>query len=87
MKFTPRWTGPYLVRSTVPGSKHRYLTSRSETRATFDAHITRLRASPHKTFGVVALESRTADGQGAGRGFHEMDPSIVFEIDRILELK
>jgi hypothetical protein len=34
----------------------------------------------------VALGSRTSDGQGAGRGFHEMDSSIVFEIDRILEL-
>ena len=75
-----------MVRSTVAGSKHRYLISRSETSATFDAHITRLRASPHKTFGVVALESRVSDGQGSGRGFHEMDPSIVFEIDRILEL-
>ncbi len=86
MKFTARWTGPYLVRSTVVGSKHRYLISRTETSATFDAHITRLHASPHKTFGVVALESRTADGQGAGRGFHEMDSFIVFDIDRIMEL-
>ncbi len=86
MKFTPRWTGPYIVRSTVVGSKHRYSISRTEKRATFDAHITRLRASPHTNFGVVALESRTADGQGAGRGFHEMDSSIVFEIDRIMEL-
>ncbi len=86
MKLMPRWVGPYLVRSTVVGSAHRYLISRTETSATFDAHITRLRASPHKTFGLVALESRTSDGQGAGRGFHEMDPTIVFEIDRILEL-
>jgi hypothetical protein len=66
MKFVPSWTGPYRVRSTVPGSQHR--------------------ASPHKTFGVVALYSRVSEGQGAGRGFHEMDPSIVFEIDRILDL-
>ena len=86
MKFVPGWSGPYLVRSTVPGSQHRYLIARSETSATFDAHITRLRASPHKTFGVVALESRVSDAQGAGRGFHEMDPSIVFEIDRILDV-
>ncbi len=64
MKFTPRWTGPYLVRSTVVGSKHRYLISRMETSATLDAHSTRLRASPHKTFGIVALASRTADGTG-----------------------
>jgi hypothetical protein len=34
----------------------------------------------------VVLESRVSDGQGAGIGFHEMDPSIVFEIDRILDL-
>ena len=70
----------------MPGSQHRYLIARSETSATFDAHITRLRASPHKTFGVVALESRVSDGQGAGRGFHEIDPSIAFQIDRILDL-
>ncbi len=67
MKFTPTWTGPYLVRSKVAGSEHRYLISRTETSATFDAHVTRLRASPHKTFGLVTLKSRTADGQGAGR--------------------
>ncbi len=42
--------------------------------------------SPHKTLGVVALESRAEDSQGAGRGYHEMDPSILLEIDRILEL-
>ena len=35
---------------------------------------------------MVVLESRAADGQGAGHGLHEMDSSIVFEIDRILEL-
>jgi hypothetical protein len=74
------------VRSTVVGSEHLYLISRTERSATFDAHITRLRASPHKTVGLVAVESRTAVGQGAGRGFHEMDSTIVFEIDRILEL-
>jgi hypothetical protein len=86
IKFVPSWIGPYVVRSTVPASQHRYLISRSETSATFDAHITQLRALPHKTFGVVALESKATDGTGAGRGFHEMDPSIGFEIDRILEL-
>jgi hypothetical protein len=52
----------------------------------FDAHITRLRASPHKTFGVVALESHVLDGQGAGRGLHLLDPTIVFEIDSILDV-
>jgi hypothetical protein len=85
-KFVPRWSGPYVVRSKVPGSEHRYLISRSETSASFDAHITRLRASPHKTFGVVALESHASDGSGAGRGFHLLDPTIVFEIDRVLEV-
>ncbi len=87
MKFVPRWSGPYMVRSMVPGSEHRYLISRSETSASFDAHITRLRASPHKTFGVVALESHVSNGSGAGRGYHLLDPTIVFEIDRILEVK
>ena len=86
MKFTPIWSGPYLVRSTVPGSEHRYLLSRTETSATFDAHATRMRPSPHKTFGVVALESKVADGVGSGRGLHLMDPTIVFEIDKILEV-
>ena len=85
-KFVPKWSGPYIVRSKVPGSEHRYLISRSETSASFDAHITRLRASPHKTFGVVALESHVSDGGGAGRGFHLLDPTIVFEIDRVLEV-
>jgi hypothetical protein len=64
----------------------RYLISRSETSASFDAHITRLRASPHETFGVVALESHASDGSGAGRGFHLLDRTIVFEIDRVLEV-
>jgi hypothetical protein len=86
LKFVPNWTGPSLLRSPVPGTQHHYLIARSETSAAFVAHITRLRVSPHKMFGVVALESRVSDGQGAGRGFHEIDPSIVFEIDRILEL-
>ena len=86
MKFVPTWTGPYVVRSKVVGSDSRYLISRTETSATFDAHVTRLRPSPHKTYGLVSLESKVADGQGAGRGYHEMDPSIVFEIDKILEV-
>ncbi len=68
------------------GSDHRYLISRTETSATFDAHVTRLRPSPHKTYGLVSLESKVADGMGAGRGYHEMDPSIVFEIDKVLEV-
>ncbi len=85
MRFTPTWTGPYLVRSKVAGSE-RYLISRSETSATFDAHVTRLRTSPHKTYGLVSLESKAADGQGAGRGYHKMDASIVFEIDKVLEV-
>jgi hypothetical protein len=86
MKFVPTWTGPYVVRSKVVGSDSRYLISRTETSATFDAHVTRLRPSPHKTYGLVALESKAVDGGGAGRGFHEMDPTIVFEIDKILEV-
>ena len=67
-----------MVRSKVWGSDSRYLISRTETSATVDANVTRLRPSPHKTYGLVSLESKVADGQGAGRGYHEMDPSIVF---------
>ena len=33
----------------------------------------------------MSLESKVADGQHEGRGYNEMDPSIVFEIDKILE--
>jgi hypothetical protein len=84
--FCPRWAGPYIVRSKVPGSQHRYLISRSETSASFDAHITRLRASPHKTFGLVALEAQSSEGSGASRGFHLLDPTVVFEIDRVSEV-
>jgi hypothetical protein len=68
------------------GSNNRYRISRTETSATFDAHLTRLRPSPHKTYGLVSLESKVADGQGAGRGYHEMDRSIVFEIEKVLEV-
>ena len=84
MKFTPTWTGPYLVRSTVAGSQPCYWIARTETSAAFDAHVPRLRTSPHKTYGKVALESKVADGQGSGRRYHTMDPSLVFAIDRVL---
>ncbi len=66
------------------GSQH--LISRTETSASFDAHVTRLSASPHKTFGNVALEPRNADGVGAGHGYYEMDTTIAFEIAKVLEL-
>jgi hypothetical protein len=78
MKFTPTWSGPYLIRSTVPGS--------TETSASFAAHVTRLRTSPHKTFGTVALESTTTDSVGVGRGFLQLDPTIFREIDKVLEV-
>ena len=73
MKFTPTWTGPYLVRSTVAGSQPCYWIARTETSAAFDAHVPRLRTSPHKTYGQVALESKVADGQRSGRRYHTMD--------------
>jgi hypothetical protein len=86
MNFTPTWTGPYVIRNKVLGSDHRYLISRTEHSATFETHVTRPRPSPHKTYGPVSLESKVADGTGAGHGYHEMDPSMVFEIDKVLEV-
>ncbi len=83
MQFMPTWTGPYLVWRKVAGRSYHV---RTETSATFDAHVTRRRASTHKTFGLVALESRPSHGQGAGKGYHEMDASIVFEMDKVLEV-
>ena len=50
------------------------------------AHITRLKRTPRQTYGHVALGSRASDGQGAGRGFHEMDSNLLQEIDCIVEL-
>ena len=70
----------------MSGSNHRYLLARTETSATFDAHVTRLKRTPRQTYGHVALGSRASDGQGAGRGFHEMDSNSLQEIDRIVEL-
>jgi hypothetical protein len=86
MKLVPTWTGPFVVRCPVAGSQHRYLIARTETSATFDAHIVRLKPAPARTYGAVALESHAADGQGAGRGLHEMDSALVHEIDCIVEL-
>ena len=86
MKLVPTWTGPFVVRCPVAGSQHRYLIARTETSATIDAHVVRLKPAPARTYGVVALESHAADGQGAGRGLHEMDSALVHEIDCIVEL-
>jgi hypothetical protein len=83
-KLVPTFQGPYLVRDRVAGSKHRYLLSRTQTSALFEAHITRLKAAPAQTFEPVVLSSMASDFSGAGRGAHLQDPTRVHEIDRIV---
>ena len=78
------WVALFVAKSHL--SNHRYLLARTETSATFDAHTTRLKRTPRQTYGHVALGSRASDGQGAGRGFHEMDSNLLQEIDCIVEL-
>ena len=84
--MVPTWTGPFLIRSRVPGSEHRYLLTRTETSVTFDAHVTRMKLAPKQTYGTVVHEAKAADGVGAGRGYHEMDSSLTLEIDRIVDV-
>ena len=85
-KFVPQWQGPYLIRSKVTDSAHRYLLARTETSATFEAHSARLKATAPRTYGAVALAHAAADGVGAGRGIHLMDSSEMLEIDRIVDM-
>jgi hypothetical protein len=65
-KLVPTFQGPYLVRDRVAGSNHRYLLSRTQTSALFEAHITRLKAAPAQTFDPVVLSSMASDFSGAG---------------------
>ena len=77
--------GPDPISSEAACLSTATLIARTETSATFDAHITRLKRTPKQTYGTVALASRAADGQGAGRGFHEMDSNSLQEIDQIVQ--
>ena len=80
--LVPRFVGPFYVRGTKAGHKHRYLLSRTPTSISFDAHVTRLKrcSQPEGRHGVVAWAKMQNDGVGAGRGFHMDDTNETFEI-------